>query len=302
MEGIALWRYLSTDRRGNLENWPPTDAWLSDGWDLLNPESRSQEFRVFCPYLYLTLNKLLSARRAPWAAFCVAAKGRTFLRQICKQKTDTGLLSIVPWRASWYGLKRKRKPSATSSGKLMQGYVSLGWEEELLTPDHVQLSHPVVWCGWRPRLAKCFVHCEDAPVSPSAQTKLSTSVIAQKRWIWTCWSVKCFHLYSPLGWTEQKPLQCQCSHSQPGLPGDRTADRRAGSHFCSLGMVITFAREEASSQNQKKKYFDIPCVWSFTVLFQPGQIRVSAVSEERFGPGDPLKKPSDISWFFACKT
>lgn len=85
------------------------------------------------------------------------------------------------------------------------------------------------------------------------------------------------------------------------LPGDRTVDRRAGSHFCSSDVVIPFAREETSSQN-KKKYFDIPCVWFFTVLLEPGEVHVSAVSEEWFGPGDPLKKPSDTSWFFACKT
>lgn len=168
--------------------------------------------------------------------------------------------------------------------------------------NRVQLAHPVVWYGWSPRFTKHFVHCADVHVNPSAQTKLSISVVTWKRWISTCRSVKSFHLYFSLGLREQKPLQCQHSHSQPGLPGSRIADRRADSHFCSSGMVIPFAREQANSQNRQKKKFEIPCVWFFTVLLQPGQIHVSTVSEEWFGPGDPLKKPSDISWFFGCKT
>ena len=35
--------------------------------------------------------------------------------------------------------------------------------------------------------------------------------------------------------------------------GNTTADKRAGSHFCSSRMVIPFAREEASSQNKRNK-------------------------------------------------
>lgn len=126
--------------------------------------------------------------------------------------------------------------------------------------NRVQLAHPVVWYGWSPRFTKHFVHCADVHVNPSAQTKLSISVVTWKRWISTCRSVKSFHLYFSLGLREQKPLQCQHSHSQPGLPGSRIADRRADSHFCSSGMVIPFAREQANSQNRQKKIWNSMCL------------------------------------------
>lgn len=188
----------------------------------------------------------------PWTScslnnlFCIAASGRTLLvhlqagdwHRIAFYHTLEG---ILVWSQG------EKKVLCYQLWKTHPGFFEVG--EGAVTPDCVQLSHPVTWYGWSPRFTKHFVHCADVPVNP----KLSISVAAWKRWIWTCRTVKSLHLFSSLGLREQKPLKCQRSHSQPGLPGDRTADRRVGSHFSSSGMVIPFAREEANSRNEKKK-------------------------------------------------
>lgn len=71
-----------------------------------------------------------------------------------------------------------------------------------------QLLHPImIWL--KPKVGQPF----SLPVSPSAQSKLSVFAIAQKRWIQRHRNVKHFHLSSPLGCRERKPLWCKHSRS-----------------------------------------------------------------------------------------
>jgi len=76
---------------------------------------------VSCPYLCLTLSKLLCVLRPPRVMISVAAN-ISALFFLSKQKADPGVLCVLPWRAPWCVLQGQRKPAATSPGILTQGW------------------------------------------------------------------------------------------------------------------------------------------------------------------------------------
>lgn len=59
---------------------------------------------VSCPYLCLTLSKLLCVLRPPRVMISVAAN-RSALFFLSKQKADPGVLCVLPWRAPWCVLR-----------------------------------------------------------------------------------------------------------------------------------------------------------------------------------------------------
>lgn len=88
---------------------------------------------------------------------------------------------------------------------------------------------------------------------------------------------KCEELPSFLSsWLEGTEATSVPAQSFTAWSAWRTADRRAGSHSVHL----PFAREEANIRNKKKKSILASHVSDVSVLLQPGQIHVSAVSEE----------------------